>query len=268
MDCLPISGTNILYLDPNYKLDKLKENDYLQIQNLNTLFQIQSCFKVNFSFPVEIKNKNIYFKDNFGCLFKNDEIKIVYDAYEIGCCIVLDKGTKFLNGQDFGIAGNDLTITGGLIEIVSVDGLGRIEQVKIKEKGIFSTGKSKILNLPSQNGKNAQIEVIFESIGKKSKNLRINHIAENYICCNELKLEELENPIIYFEKYQIKINSLLPEIHGLHSCMILSEFTPNFSMPLLSQNSLDSAPILNKNFITLDLKIKELENRIFKLENL
>ncbi len=257
MHCIPIANSNIIYFPGDYPLNNVKKGDFLQLKDISTLFQIKNINTQSFTYPAEIKNKTIIVNEKIDNLLSNDNVKIIYDSFEIDCILIREAGTKFRNLDVYELMG------GAAIGIQKIDSLGRIQSLNIKNRGIFYSGISKNLNLPSE-GNHCSLEVIFRSTGKQSKVININaFIQDNSILNFMVDLGDLKKVDVYYERFVIELEEQLPELKDkFYTYSLYSEYTPNYSLPLLPPNALSPESIINRNLAFLDRKIKELEESL------
>lgn len=261
----------------------IRPGSLIKVNNEQTLYTIlnkESSFYIK-SFNL-LDPKTLIIDDNIGVNLQiGDNIQISYKEYEAILVLdILSGGQGYNKDSELKIRGGDLSIDisngigdNSILKATEVDGLGAIKQVGIKNKGRYLTPPKNPVEVYSDNGLGATFELKYNECNNRNileRNIVNINFKENetLITVNySLPLNLKQGKLSVEKNYLILESQYLGKTQSNTSYQIFRDFTPNFNLSLMSNNSLSPAPIYNRSMQILDSKIQELEDKIKVLEN-
>jgi hypothetical protein len=211
---------------------------------------------------------------------EGDSLNISYKEYELSTI------NKFISQGAGYKAGDQLMVDGGkasinirdntpnstIITVVSVGGSGEIIDSKIENRGKYLVPPDQVLSLKGGSGSGASIDPMYKLADHRS-------FIERDVQKVEFKSSETIIHLVYplpaqvtegklsIEKWEVTLSSNYSGESKINKpIQVIRDHTPNYRFPLLIKNSLNQEMIHNYTTTVLDRKIKELEDRIKKLE--
>lgn len=166
----------------------------------------------------------------------------------------------------------DNTPNSAAFSVVRAGVKGEILELHITNRGKYITAPNHSASIKGGSGNGATIEADYKLCDYRS-------FIERDIEKIEFKSSETIMSLLYplpegikagkfsVDKWEIVLTS---NYHGESknnaAFQVIRDFTPNYGVPLLAQNAANQELIFNHTITFLDGKIKELEERIVKLE--
>lgn len=275
-------NSNISFSSTEDNFGGIRPNSFLKFDNSDVLYTIVSCKKILFSKEFEsIGNRKIKLNSDIGFkMQKEDSIRLTYDEYELDYVFNIKNGGRDYTEEDV------LFIKGGELSINLIDGIGTptelsisklnrdggiIENVEIKNRGrYYKPPEGDIESYGAKIGENAQFTLKYRKTEDQQFQEKV--IKEIEVKNNEtfLTLDYSLNPgiktgKISFEKFEITLSQ--PYVFDSQNNLkykIFSDFTPYLSLPLTIKNDSNFDLIFNNAMQKIDIKIKELEDKINK----
>jgi len=284
--CSILKGTKRIISASHVDWSKIRPASYLKIKGNPITFDIQKIRENIFLFDFEVIHpKKIQLKSPFGEYFINDDLlEIYFIQYELaGLISIIDGGSHYKENDIVYVEGGSVSIDKNLnkenytsFRVLSVDENGKILMLGLESKGLYNIPPSQTSNLIQGNGKNAVISLRY--IEKENKSF----LEQNIKIVERVKLENKYNVYLHLEyplpsglktgsistrKWEILLSQEYTEEDLFNvDCEIINDFTPNFRLPILLQNSLSKETVVNKSFTIIDYELALLKDRIQKLE--
>lgn len=228
---------------------------------------------------------NLLIKENVDInLTLEDNLDISYKEYE------LDPNVSFLNHGAGYLVGDVLTIKEGTpytdpdskidrysrLEVAEINSTGGVTLLKLIDVGRYVETPTEQVSFgyepPGGNGSGLELVLIYKTINNRaiinrevfgvSKRgadyvIKLNYALPSYIKAGKLA--------VY--KYQLFLSSPYASESKLSSTYkLITDFTENYKLPYLIENSLSAATVYNETLTVLDAKLKAMEDKIAKLE--
>ncbi len=212
-------------------------------------------------------------------LSKGDDITISFKEYELLTVFQVVNGGKgykiddvlFLEGGTPSTNISDGIIEKAYLRVADVLPGGIITKATIDKKGKYIEVPAKECKVSGGNGTGALFKVDYKLLDARA-------LIERDIVSIEITdktIIKLQYPVpaavkegkISVQKYSLLLNS---EYNGTdkngETFLVFGDFTENYNWPLTIPNSFSMHSIINQVFVAQDKKIKELEERLKKLE--
>lgn len=227
-----------------------------------------------------IDTKTIKIADNVGVnLTEGDEVSITFKEYEL---LTLLNPTQMGTGykqNDIVVLAGGLPVTDkhtGLnlvssFRVIQVSSSGEILQVELKDKGRYIEAPPAVTSINGGSGQGAVFETVFKVKDDRDIIERAIHSIQRDHTSSIIELDValptgIKEGKISSEKWEILLNSnYAGETKLAVPYEIGRDFTPNISLPLIPKGSNATETIVNQAFITLDARIKKLEDQISEL---
>lgn len=214
--------------------------------------------------PLFLNNDNVEvsFKE-----FEVDDILGIFSSgigYTQGDILTLNGGTPY-----FDISSN--ATEPATFKVILVDERGSITHIEAENRGCYIEPPHQTSTLKGGTGKNAGLNLSY----KVSDTRRIiDRVIEEVTYHPEQTLLKLNYPLdstikkgkIVLNKWELLLTSNYIGENKLNSSYkILRDYTPHLGLPLISQNSPSFEKLYNKSSQILDLRIKNIEDKLSKL---
>lgn len=251
---------------------KSDSNHYI-ISKIDPLFYITEFEKVDGK-KIKINSDtsiNINILDTVIISYKEWEIQTINSiisqgrGYKIGDVLCLDGGKPIIGVQD-----NLKNIA--KIHVDNTDENGSILKISILEKGKYYEYPEESIVVGGK-GEGAKFDIRYKicdnrtMIERDVQNVEFDGkntiITLNYDIPNEIKLGKIS-----VDKWEIFLSTPYVEETKINETYETTrDFSPHLNIPLMLKGSLSMETIFNSSILMMEKKIKELENRISKLES-
>lgn len=281
MEASIIKGTNRVVCSTNVKKSDVKVGSLFKFQRGKTYYNVSLVddiylikeFKSNGGPSIEISG-NLEINLSVG-----DEILISYKEYELSAVWGITKGgSGYRVGDVLNLVGGtpSIDVNSGInqtasIKVKSVGPKGEIQEISLVSKGKYLELPPKIVSLSGAVGDGGTLDVEYDIINNRAT---IERVIKYIDVQSSVAYILLDNPLpvgvklgkLSCEKIVIVLDRVYDEASESSSPFALSnDYTPNLGLSLLVPNSFSQEVLINKNFINIDNKIKELEDLIKKL---
>lgn len=233
-----------------------------------------------------LENGAFLIKENIDInLTLGDTIDISYKEYELDPNIsILQKGSGYL-------VGDIITIKEGLpftdpdsnmeryskLEVFEVDEAGGIISLKLKDAGKYIKAPNEQVSFgyapPGGSGSGLELVLIYKILNNRSViNREIFYIEKTdsgyLLTLNHTVPNHIKEGKLSVKKYQLFLSSSYASESKLSaSYKLITDFTENYGLPYLIENSLSASAVYNESMTKLDAKIKAIEDKIAKLQD-
>lgn len=227
-----------------------------------------NTIKVNEDVGLDISEQ-----DTLNISFKEYELNTIHRivnggwGFKIGDNVIFNGGVPSLNTRDN-------ILENAVLDVVRIGSRGEIIEIKIANRGKYIEPPPTTINLNTNDGSGALIEASYKLANNRTFTERdVDRIeyksGETIIYLVYPLLGGIKNGKLSAEKWEITLSSNYNGENKINEeFQIIRDFTPNYKMPLLAQNSQNQELMINRSVTILDNKIKELEDRIKKLEGI
>lgn len=278
-----VKGTNRLVSTTNSDFSVLKEGSFVKFKNENNFYKVLTKKPIYYIKDFFVKApKAIEIKSNVGIdLLKGDEIFISYKEWEVLTLFEIKNGgrnykkgeTIYLDGGVLAVNPSHNITNPACFEVTNIDKNGSITQLSSKDKGIYiQTPDETCKTFSHDNGEGAVLDVKYKIIDNRQTLERtIQHVDQDHLSA----ILHLDYPLptgliqgkLSMEKWEIALDTNYPFETKIESeCHICNDFTGHLGLPVMSRNSFNQESVYNHSISLIDQKIKELEDRILKLE--
>ncbi len=283
MEASIIKGTNRVVCSSNIKRADVRVGSLLKFQKGKSYYNVTAVddiylikdFKSNGGQSIEIEG-NLDINLNVG-----DEIIISYKEYELSAVWGITKpGSGYKVGDTLNFVGGTPSIdtSTGLnltasVKVKSVDPKGGVKEIALISKGKYIIQPEKSVQLSGSNGSGVVLEVEYNLINNRTTVERVISYIDPQASVAYILLD---NPLpagikvgkLSCEKIEIFLDRSYDEPSENNSAFALyNDFTAHLNLSLLVPNSFSQEALINRNFLTLDAKIKELEAKISQLSS-
>jgi hypothetical protein len=263
-------------------LSFLRDNSYVTIKGQDYFYKIVGKEKSLYIKDVEVKSDDslsMSGQDRFNfCV--NDSVTFTHKQHTIIDAKLKDGGKNFK-------VDDVLSIDSGVCSINSYDGTEALPVIRVKKVnesgkilkldvlknsgGVFNVAPDLVSEVSSVSGSEAKLSLTTEKLEKRVMEDRLIKEVDHEMNSSTLTLnhplpKRFKFGKVSVNKWELILN--IPYNGGTESnCVytISSDFTPHLSMPLMHAISDLNPSAYNESISILDMKIKELEN---KIENL
>jgi len=270
-------NSNVIYSEGLNSWQFIRPGSLLQVDNDVNFYQINRSETEDYELAFTRVNDKILVKNPVTELNENDVIFISVKEYEFfSLTSIVDAGNGYKQNEELQIEGGSPcvdvstnTVQKTTFKIMEVNDNGAIIKIKPIFKGKYLSNKNiQTYDLIGGSGSGAKISAEFEMIGQKSEiEKSIAKIERTSSLCfvtftNPLP-EAVSEGYLKFSKSKIILSSnYIGKSKKLVKYSILKDFTPNYSMPLMSVDSTTPEIIFNNSIILIDKKIAELEKTV------
>lgn len=277
-----LNNTNKVVSSTESDWSGIREGAFFKFSTDNAFHTVAKTEQTFYIKEFEIESRNrIRINDDVGInLAVLDNIVISYKEMQIV------SATRFINAGKGYKAGDHLNLIGGVpsvriednssesgvIMVLEVDDFGAIVKYQVKNRGRYLEPPAKICNVANGSGSGAVVEVeynVYENramldrqvesmeISNGKTTLTLNYSLPNGVNSGKLSVDKW---ILYLTTPYTKGDKLAQKYD------VTADYTPHYQLPLLARNSFSVESIHNQALIMLDNKIRELEERIQRLE--
>tara|TARA_Y100000593_G_scaffold87201_1_gene167282 strand:- start:1697 stop:2581 length:885 start_codon:yes stop_codon:yes gene_type:complete len=279
-------GTNKLICESRCNSGFVKPGSYVKFESSAESYQVANSEEKMFIFDFLLNRKDVILIENeeAKAFVIGDVLDITYKEFELYQDVIITK-----QGQGYSV-GDIIELNEGepfeeketgikhlaKLRVIETDSNGGIRRLRIDNSGKYvSIGQENILlNWKATGGRGTGLEL----------NLTFNEVSNRAFTKREVSgLKKAKNGWFVFLNYDLPFR--MPE--GKVSCVkrlitltsefsaqtkfsehfnLIVDFTENYNLPILLENSFALPFVYNKGVHLLDAKIKELEERIKKLE--
>lgn len=272
-----LKNTNRLVSSSQDNFGGLRPGSFIKIGGTSILYQIAEVkkFLLLKDFLVQ-DNREITIASDLGINIQcEDNIKIIFDEYELNSVINIRKKGKFYSN------GEILSIVGGKVSIDLKNGIGEPTRLRIEE--VTSDGGIERLSLvdvgkyivPPKSkvevngkGEGAELELKFSPKDNSSILERVIKGIQKTENQTTLTLDYslpigIKNGKMNLEKWEMfLVNNYLGEsLHGV-SYEIYKDFTPNIKLPLILRNNSSPHLIFNHAMQLIDSEIQAIKDKL------
>lgn len=260
----------------------LRNGSLISIDDDNHFYHIGDVKKINLIVDFDVINDSLVLngdlEENF---IHNDVITISYKEYELlAIKSIVSAGSRYKVGDILypsdGLASSDVVNNYTLnskITVEEVDSNGGIKNLSISKSGNYIIIPSEINKISGGSGNDASLSLQFslskdrkmlerQIVGASSSNnqtaLKLNYPLPNGVNNGKLSMNKFK--AILTSTY-IGANKRDCKYH------ISRDFTPHLGLPLLSKNSNKNEELFNHIILSLDERIRRLEEKISKISN-
>lgn len=260
----------------------IASNNFFRIKGEANFYEIAKLNEFCYLKEAEIIGEDILqINEDVGPnLLVGDEILIRYSIYEfITVFKVTSPGAGYRVGDNVKLDlleptqssySGDQNYTS--FQVFEVDGAGGIVKFSILKKGSYHSQPKEECPLIGGRGNGAKFICLFQpKISSDIIDREILHIDRNIP--SKIKVQgnlpkNIKNVNITSQKWEMFLTSSFNQDIYDAQYEIIKDFTTNYSFPLLLQGSFSKELVFNRTITLIDLKIKQLDDRIKKLESL
>jgi hypothetical protein len=275
-------NTNKIISSSEEKFAGIRPGSLIKIDNDNILYTILNQESYFYIKPFTLSGpKTLIIDDDIGINLQiGDSIQISFKEYELILINdIINEGQAYEKDTTLNICGGELImdISNGvsdpsLLKIVEIDEDGKIKKVGIKNKGRYLDPPSNPVKTSCDNGLNAEFNLKYNECDNRTileRNIiNINYQSnKSFITLDySLPLNLKQGKLSCQKSFLIIDRNYLDKTKRNVPYNIYKDFTPNISIPTMSNNTLSFSTIFNKSAHIIDSKFKELEDRINILE--
>jgi len=278
-----LKGTNRLITSSSVEFSSLREDSYIILEGQTSFYKIIGKEKNLYIKPAEVIDQNtitIQGEDRYKfCL--NDIITFTHKQYTINSVSVDPErrgagykvddilNLKFTEGilsncGTFSLKSYDGSEEHPSITVVDVNEDGGILEVKVSSGGVYNSLPDSKLEFDSGLSLNVELR----TFDKRVMEERI--VKSIYHELNTTKME-LDHPLperfrqgkISTYKWELLLHVNYAGEDSLDcNYRICKDFTPNYNLPLMHQGALTNESAYNESLSIIDMKLKELEDKI------
>ena len=277
------NGSSVAYSLGDVSWASIKPGSLLQVENQQEFYSIvdvqSESLELNFE---KSENNKILVKKNIHSINETDTIFIEIKEYQFFTITGIPSGGKDYKEEDI------LEIQGGhpfidsssnkaalaSFKVISVDQDGAILKLRPLDKGRYISNQfDSLIKLNGGSGCGAEISAEFELTGKSiSFEKNIINLEKSpsftFMTFSTPLPDYITTGSFKFSKWKMILgNPFLGRSSKSASYSIIRDFTPHYGIPLLALDSTSPESIYNNAMIKLDKKIRELDERIAKLES-
>lgn len=259
----------------------LKKNSLINIGNDAHFYTIGKVDPLNFISDFVVEDNNLLINGEYENYFLADDVVIIsYKEYELLTIKnITNKGIGYKIGDILNFTGGELSINvidnkshPTLLKVEEIGNAGCINKLSIFQRGVYLKFPNKLNTLNGGSGSGAEIDTESNIITNRKMIERQVIRAEsrnnqtlvqiNYPLPSPIKEGKLSfnKHIAYLTSNYVGEDSRNTEYH------ILRDSTPHLGLPILLKNSNKSTEYYNHTIQLLDKEIKDLKNRLDKLE--
>lgn len=233
-----------------------------------------------------LSNGNLLIKESVDInLTLGDVIDVSYKEYELDPKVsILNKGSGYLVGdvlivkEGVPYADPDSKIDRySRLEVYEIDGAGGIISLKLIDSGRYIKVPTEqvLFGYQPQGGKGSGLELvlIYKTVSNRAMISRevfgvVKDGVDYIVMLNHQLPDYIREGKLSVKKYQLFLSSSYASESKFNAnYKLITDFTENYKLPYLVENSLSAAAIYNETVTVLDAKIKSLEDKIAKLED-
>jgi hypothetical protein len=250
-----------------------EDEDFLKIVKKEKFFFIKDA-------EVSTNEELLVREDTNIKLSVEDTLTITHKEYQVSDIVKIKSG-----GTGYEV-GDVLKPHGGLCKFNSYDGVdvpaslkveevdenGEIKSLSLESNGIYNVAPDNICELDNGLGSNATIEIKTELI----ENRTIEHRTITAISFEEgntkIKLDHPLPPRVHEVKISVDKYQIILEVNYPHESkfnvdyQVIKDFSSHMKMPFMHRGSSINHQVYNQALYKLDKKIKQLEERLYKLD--
>jgi hypothetical protein len=283
-----INGSSRVIGESQNDWNTVREGSYIKFQTDSTYFTVSG--KKEFFFISNFINqdkKGVLLELENDCgidIMRRDVVTITFKEMElVNLSSITKPGEGYAIGDVVQSVGGEYSVNPqdnapkpAMLKVTEIDGKGGIKSLNIESRGKYLKAPPDEISLVQGNGSNAEAKV---SWGQSVERHIVEKEVEDVITSNGTSTIALNYPLpmgvtegkLSVKKWELYLSS--PYNCGgkiATICNITRDFTPNFNLPLMSDNQhpwlLNQEVAHNESVSRLDLILKGLEERIKKLE--
>lgn len=257
-------------------------NNFFRIKGEPNFYEVAKLNEFCYLKEAEVINDDtIQINEDVGPnLLVGDEILIMYEIYEfITVFKITDPGAGYKVGEiiklDLTEATNnsysgDENYTS--FQVSEVSGAGGIIKFSIVKKGTYYSQPPEVISTIGGKGNGAEFTCLFQpKLSPNTLDREITHIERNIP--SKLRLQgnipkNIRKINITSQKWEMFLTA--PFNKDIYDAQyeVIKDFTTNYRFPLLLQNSFSKELVFNRTITLIDYKLKQLDDRIKRLEEL
>ncbi len=277
-------NTNRVVSSSNDSWQVIKKGSLFRIGEDEEFYSIEKTNQIYFIKDFEVISEDrLKINSNVGLnIMVGDILTISYKEYELWTVLdVIEKGKNYKVDDEVILEGGDLSLnvsnnltSPAKFNITEVDENGGIILFGLKDNGKYLNAPEKTAKISGGKGEGAVFEVEFKSIDDR----KVLEIAVSSINTKEkdITIVDLEYSIpakikqgkLSLKKWEMFLDRNYRRPNKINCPYSISyDFTPNYSFPKMIKNTFTPELVYNQFLLQLDGKLKEIENRVVKLEN-
>lgn len=275
-------GDNYLFNHTECDWSAMRINSLINIDNDPNFYVIGNIEPFNYIVDFTVENDDLVVNGNIeNYLILDDIITVSYKEYEtLAIKSFINNGSGYKVGDILSCSGGttslniiDNTSQGAIFKVEEADSNGKVTKLNIINKGLYITSPDTNNKLIGGNGQNIEVNLEFivnpnRKMVEKQVLSAINSGPNTIIEVYGGVPKEVISGKLSLSKYKAYlISNYVGESKRNVSYHINRDNSPHLGLPLLVKNSNKSEEFYNHTILMLDRKLKELQDRIDKLEN-
>jgi len=272
-----LKNSNRLVSSSQDNFGGLRPGSFIKIGNSAILYQISETKKFFLLKDFSAKDsREIIINSDLGInIQQEDNIKIIFDEYELDSVVnIIKKGKFYGQGEEFSVPGGELSIdlksgtgTPTRLKIEEISSNGGIERISLVDAGKYIVPPSNKIEVLG-NGTGAEIELKFSPKGNSSiverviKGIQRGENTTTLLLDYSLPLG-VKKGKINIEKWELYlVNNYLEESSYGVKYEIYKDFTPNIKLPLALKNNSSPHLIFNHAIQIIDAEIQAIKEKL------
>jgi len=281
-------GDNRVVCESRFQPHYIKPGCYIKFEELADHYMVSKSEDSMYIFDFEYYSRGVLLvrEEEAMNLVIGDEIDITYKEYEVGSNIIIQNGgVGYCVGDvieiDEGIAFEDQStgeIQTAKIKVTSTSEEGEVKTFEIERHGLYTEAPDQNMLIYWQptggSGENLELNVVYNT--KNNRSVLRREVAnlekgspDGYIVYldNELPAHIREGKLSTRKRVLYLSSNFASGTRFSDRFQLIVDFTEQYGLPMLVENSLSLAFVYNKGVNMIDAHIKRLEKRIEELEN-